>query len=507
MSTPPALIVLSHLRWDFVFQRPQQLMSRLARHYRVFFVEEPVHADGPARLVSRRVADGLTVVQPQTSVAQVGFHDDQLPVLERLLETLQREEGIDAPLVWLYTPMALPLARKLGGSVLVYDCMDELSAFLNAPRQLIQRENALLRAADLVFTGGPSLYQAKQHRHPSVHCFPSSVDAAHFAAARAPELGHEAQENIPAPRLGFYGVIDERFDLALLDAVAAARPDWQLVMVGPVVKIDPAALPRRANIHYLGQRSYDELPRFLAGWDVCLLPFALNDATRYISPTKTLEYMAAGRPVVSTPITDVAVPYGNLVEIADDAKAFIDACERQLALRDDERATLVARMTDAVRRTSWEETAAQMRALVDGVAARGPVVRDARSGVVATDGDDVTDDDTLSLESGYAEHHRTVIIGAGPTGLSAAYHLGEESLLIEQNDRVGGWCRSIEDNGFTFDFAGHIMFSNDPYVHEMYAMLLGTTSTGRIERRGSTARACTRATRSRGRSTACRPTC
>lgn len=210
MSTPPALIVLSHLRWEFVFQRPQHLMTRLAEQYRVYFVEEPRQAAGPPRLASQQVAANLTVCVPHTPSSASGFHDDQLPVLEMLLEGLVEQDGLQDPLVWLYTPMALPLAEKLAPRVLVYDCMDELSAFLNAPRQLIQREGALLRRADLVFTGGPSLYEAKRHRHHSVHCLPSSVDEEHFARARTLPDDHPLHADIPHPRLGFYGVIDER---------------------------------------------------------------------------------------------------------------------------------------------------------------------------------------------------------------------------------------------------------------------------------------------------------
>jgi glycosyltransferase involved in cell wall biosynthesis len=204
--------------------------------------------------------------------------------------------------------------------------MDELAAFKNPPKQLLQREMALLSVADLVFAGGPSLYQAKRERHANAHCFPSSVDVRHFAQALERANGHSAQADIPHPRLGFYGVIDERFDGALTAALADAHPEWQVVLVGPVLKIDPATLPRRANIHYLGQQPYEALPQLLAGWDVCLLPFAQNDATRFISPTKVLEYMAAELPSVSTPIADVAQPYGHVVAIAGSAAEFIAAC-------------------------------------------------------------------------------------------------------------------------------------------------------------------------------------
>jgi glycosyltransferase involved in cell wall biosynthesis len=263
---------------------------------------------------------------------------------------------------WYYTPMAYPLASGQSPRGVVYDCMDELSAFRHAPRQMLQRESALLRAADLVFTGGPSLHEAKRGRHPRVHCFPSSVDARHFARAAQ---DHPLQAALPHPRLGWCGVIDERVDLALVATLADAHPDWQLVMVGPIVKIDPGSVPRRPNIHWLGQRSYDELPEFISGWDICLLPFALNEATRYISPTKTLEYMACGRPAVSTPIRDVAEPYGEHVAIARDAGEFIGACEAVLARDEAQQAAHAQALAEVVARTSWDATAAAMASLVE----------------------------------------------------------------------------------------------------------------------------------------------
>jgi UDP-galactopyranose mutase len=233
-------------------------------------------------------------------------------------------------LAWLYTPLALPLARMLTPDATVYDCMDELSLFLGAPPELLARETELLEYADVMFTGGPSLFRAKQKRHPNVHCFPSSVDAEHFRLrdSTGREVSEaEDQAELSHPRLGFYGVIDERLDLGLIDVLAQAHPEWEIVLVGPVVKIDPATLPRRPNIHYLGQRTYEELPRYLAGWDVCLLPFARNDSTRFISPTKTLEYMAAELPIVSTPITDVAEPFEEIVYLGNSPQEFIAGCE------------------------------------------------------------------------------------------------------------------------------------------------------------------------------------
>jgi protoporphyrinogen oxidase len=271
--------------------------------------------------------------------------------------------------------------------------------------------------------------------------------------------------------LGYVGVIDERIDLELIGAVANARPDWQIVLVGPHVKIDPNSLPRAANIQYFGQQAYEDLPKFLAGWDVCLQPFALNESTQFISPTKTLEYMAALRPIVSTPITDVVEPYGHIVRIANDATQFIDACESALSQSERERDARIQAMEATLARTSWDDTAQRMYGLIESPASAAKQVVDART---SEDSESDADVSVLTPLAQRAAKYSTVVLGAGPTGLSAAYHLGEGSLLLEQNSEVGGWCRSIEDKGFTFDYAGHIMFSNDPYVHEMYKTLLGS---------------------------------
>ncbi len=461
------LIVFSHLRWDFVYQRPQHLLSRLANYYKIVFVEEPVYSDGPPGLEKHEPAANVTVYRPRTPLALPGFHDDQLPFMHRLVQQIARDNP--EHMVWLYTPMALPLLRELSPQLVAYDCMDELAAFKNSPKQLLQRETALFKVADIVFTGGPSLYRAKQSRHANVHCFPSSVDVSHFEQALDRRSAHPAMENIPHPRLGYYGVIDERFDLELLKALAEARPEWQIVLVGPVVKIDPASLPRMSNIHYLGQQPYEALPQFLAGWDVCLLLFALNESTRFISPTKTLEYMAAELPVVSTPIVDVVEMFGNCVRIAGDAPAFIAACEAAL---NDRAANLemLPHMRAAVRATSWEATARHMHQLLESARRAKQIQPESAAVQAPPPGGKLR---VLPRPSSNARPQSCIILGAGPTGLSAAYHLGPETLLLEKNHAVGGWCRSISEGGFTFDHAGHIMFSNDAYVLEMYRILLG----------------------------------
>jgi UDP-galactopyranose mutase len=454
------IIVFSHLRWDFVYQRPQQILSRFAHNHRVYFIEEPVYAPGPAGFEQTEPVANVHVCRPHTPVGPAGFHDDQIPAVRELVERLVEREQLSDYVVWFYSPMALPLIQGLSPAAIVYDCMDELSAFLNAPKQLMQRERALFKIADIVFAGGPSLYRTKSREHHAVYCFPSSVDVGHFGRARDPEIEHGEQRSICGPKLGFYGVIDERLDLQIISRLASAHRRWQIMMVGPVVKIDPMNLPRAANIHYFGQRSYDELPQFLAGWDVCLLPFALNQATQFISPTKTLEYMAAHKPIVSTPITDVAQSCGHVLRVAEGADSFIRACEESLAESALERQRRVAAMDETVANTSWDTTATGMRNLiVEAIHRPSPPRAD-------------------HVEKPHPPAARqidaaTVVIGAGPTGLSAAYHLGAGSVLLEQGATVGGWCRSYSDQGFTFDHAGHIMFSTDPYVHELYRLLLG----------------------------------
>jgi glycosyltransferase involved in cell wall biosynthesis len=260
--------------------------------------------------------------------------------------------------------MALPLLDEIDARHVVYDCMDELGAFKNPPPGLEDNERALLARADLVFTGGPSLYNAKRHRHPRVHCFPSSVDVAHFRQALDRNLTHPTHRSMARPRLGFYGVIDERFDAALVQQIADAHPEWQIVLVGPVAKVDPALLPVRHNIHYLGHQPYSALPQFLAAWDVCLMPFMMNDATRFISPTKSLEYMAAELPIVSTPVRDVVDLHGDVIEIARTPEEFIAACERVLRMEPAQMQQKIHLMRERLALTSWNATAEQMRLLL-----------------------------------------------------------------------------------------------------------------------------------------------
>ena len=362
----PTLLCFSHLRWDFVFQRPQHLMSRFAREMTVVFWEEPTEIGArETAFLKVRKADDAANVRIVTPHLPAGLDEERETVLKRLLDA--HVSSCARPLVtWYYTPMMLPFSRHLDTSAVIYDCMDELSKFRFAPERLLDLEQELIGRADLVFTGGASLYEAKKDRHPSVHCFPSSVDRPHFAKARR-ELPQPAdQAELKHPRLGFYGVIDERFDIDLLREVADMRPDWSFVMVGPVVKIGEDELPRAANIHYVGGKTYEQLPTYLSGWDVALMPFAMNDSTQFISPTKTPEYLSGGKPVVSTPIRDVVRTYGHLegVHIACDADGFVRCCEKALEQSRDPNGEWLAEADLLLAATSWDTTQARMAGLI-----------------------------------------------------------------------------------------------------------------------------------------------
>lgn len=357
--TLPDLVCFAHLHWDFVWQRPQHLLSRFAQHGRVFYVEDAFyHADDliePHVEVKER-QNGLKVVVAH--LPQRLRHDEaaadqaQFELLSRFFQA----HGILDYVFWYYTPMALGKSRHFQPRLTVYDCMDELANFKFAHPELKSREQDLFQKADLVFTGGQTLYEAKREQHSDAHAFPSSIDKAHFGQARGPLAEPTDQACIPHPRIGFFGVVDERLDIELLRELSQNHPEWQFVIIGPVVKIDPATLPRTPNVHYLGGKDYQELPAYLKGWNVATLLFADNESTKFISPTKTPEYLAAGNPVVSTPIRDVVRPYGdlNLVQIADNAADFGAAIATALTQRTD--ADWQRRTDDYLATISWDQT-------------------------------------------------------------------------------------------------------------------------------------------------------
>jgi UDP-galactopyranose mutase len=461
------LICFSHLRWDFVFQRPQHLMTRFAKSRRVFIFEEPVAAEpgeGPSLDLRKDGDSDVMIATPRLPAGLDGFGRDV--IVRQLLDEMVAEQKIVAPVLWYYTPMMLSFSRHLDASAVIYDCMDELANFKFAPSELKELERELMARADAVFTGGWSLYEAKKDQHRNIHPFPSSVDRAHFAKARAAAADPAELAGAPHPRLGFYGVIDERLDLDLLASVADARPNWTLVMVGPVVKISPDDLPRRANILYPGAKSYDALPGWLGAWDVALMPFALNESTRFISPTKTPEYLSGGRPVVSTAITDVIRHYGDLeaVKIADTPQAFVAACEQALALAADPAGRWLSEVDKTLAELSWDQTQLRMSALVDKAVAANtspqpaaPVVSVAAPVVRA---------------SNRKRPYDYLIVGAGFAGSVIAERLargsGKKVMLVDRRPHIGGNAYDHKDAAglLVHKYGPHIFHTNSADIFE-----------------------------------------
>lgn len=446
------LLCFSHLRWDFVFQRPQHLLTRAAQHRRVFFWEEPIFVDtGSAYLETSQRSTQLCVVRPHLPQG-ADADTEQRKLLLQFVET----QKINQPVLWYYTPMALAFSEGLRSSVIVYDCMDELSGFLGAPAHLLEQEDKLFAAADVVFTGGLRLFEAKRDRHPNVHAFPSSIDPDHFSreGSGTPAADPIDQAIIPHPRAGFYGVLDERFDHELLAEVAQRTPHIHYILIGPVVKIDPATLPQAANIHYLGSKSYAELPEYLSGWDVALIPFAINASTHFISPTKTPEYLAGGKPVVSTPIFDVVRGYGEsgLVAIAGDAQEFARAVEAALAPPTE---AWKVQVTSLLKTTSWDKTWAAMSSEVERVLASSSKAHRA-----STSAHDPTPRRTTSVLR--QNSYDYLVVGAGFAGSVLAERLasvaGKRILIIDKRDHVGG-------NTFDyFDRAGILVHRYGPHI-------------------------------------------
>ena len=332
------------------------------RSFKVYYIEEPMYDSQTDVLEVSKPAENLWVVVPHL---KEGLSEEESIAKQKdMLATFFIENDITQYFFWYYTPMSLAVSDHFNPSLIVYDCMDELSAFKFAPQSLKDREKELLRKADLVFTGGYSLYEAKKNRHPDVHAFPSSIDAEHFYKARLYSIDPADQETIPHPRIGYFGVIDERMDLNLIEGIARRKPEWHIVMVGPVAKISTDSLPKLPNIHYLGMKSYQELPAYISGWDIAMLPFAHNESTRYISPTKTPEYLAAGKPVISTPIIDVLRQYGRngLVNIAGTPEEFVRVAS--LELDNNDREDWLQQVNEFLSHNSWDKTWQRMMYLV-----------------------------------------------------------------------------------------------------------------------------------------------
>ena len=455
LSPDLTVLCFSHLRWDFVFQRPQHLMVNFSSSSDILFWEEPILSVGAAlpKLMTRKVAPRITVITPNLPAGLNA--DEERSALKTLLETCLSE--VEGPIIrWYYTPMMLPFSHDVGAVCTIYDCMDELANFKFASREIAALEQQLFKVANLVFTGGYSLYEAKRAQHGAIYPFPSSVDQAHFA--RALELQPEPADQVDfrRPRLGFFGVIDERMDLRLLEDVARLRPAWTFVIVGPVVKIDPDTLPQLPNIHYLGPKTYSELPRYAAGWDVALMPFAMNESTRFISPTKTPEYLAAGLPVVSTPIVDVVRHYAHLeaVHIASGADEFVDACEQCLALKSDKSEQWRHEVDAVLANLSWDRVGSQMLAHVNEVIEN----RQARL---------------------TKPHYDYLVVGAGFAGSVIAERLasdaGKRVLVIDRRPHVGGNAYDhLDSSGILIhQYGPHIFHTNSQEIVDYLSAFTG----------------------------------
>lgn len=362
-KVPLQLVCFSHLPWKFVYQRPQHLISRFTKKYAVYYIEEFTNSSEEDGYSISKTIENVTVIVPNLCNRVKGAQNEAKRK-ETVLKNLFKAHAIQSYVFWYYTPMALAYTASFKPLATVYDCMDELSAFKFAPPELKTFEQQLFKKANIVFTGGNNLYKAKKAQHHNIHSFPSSIDKAHFKAAR--DINEEVadQAAIPHPRLGFYGVIDERFDIDLIKQAADAKPDWHFVLVGPVIKIDAATLPKNKNIHYLGPKTYEELPSYLSGWDIALIPFAINESTRYISPTKTPEYLAGGKPVISTAITDVINPYQELglVHIVQNAEDLLQMATSELSISD--KSEWLGKVDDYLSTISWDATWERMHELM-----------------------------------------------------------------------------------------------------------------------------------------------
>ncbi len=439
-----------------MFQRPQHLLTRASAHRRVFYWEEPIFDATQARLDTIQEGPNLLIVQPHLPPGS-----DADAMQRRLLADLVEQYEIRAAVRWFYTPMALSFTSDVPSIVTVYDCMDELSSFLGAPPALHEREQQLFAAADVVFTGGMSLYEAKRKQHGNVHAFPSSIDVAHFQdGVGAADPADQAA--ISHPRIGFYGVLDERFDHELLGTLAELRPEMQFVLIGPVVKIDPALLPQSANIHYLGSKSYSELPAYLANWDVAILPFACNEATRFISPTKTPEYLAAGKPVVSTPIRDVVSGYGenHLVAIAEDASSFAAALDHAL---EPPSASWQQAVSAKLATSSWDRAWASMWKEIERVPQqRSRFLPSSSYSASRFESSSAPSSLDTSSRPRRTEHFDYLVVGAGFAGAVLAERLAsvlsKRVLVVDKRDHVAG-------NAFDYlDASGLLVHKYGPHI-------------------------------------------
>lgn len=470
------LICFSHLRWDFVLQRPQHLMSRFAKSRQVYIWEEHIPTDHHSPYLEYHPYEGTDIVSLRPRLPHHWDQERCNAGLRQLLDLMLRLNGISKPLLWFYSPQMFTFARHIDAAALVYDCMDELANFRFAPAGLKELEADLIARADLVLTGGSSLFQARKHLHDNIHLFPSGVELEHFNTVRHGVEPAADMAALPGKKLGFYGVIDERIDLPLLEQLARARPDWSIIMVGPLAKIGHHELPKVANLHFVGPRPYAELPNCLAAWDVALMPFAINEATRFISPTKTPEYLAAGLPVVSTPIVDVVATYGDLaaVHIAATPEEFVSACQAAL---DQDFKTVLPELDQKLASMSWDESFKRISSLVDAAIHQ----HDLKLPMPAVRRTDCAGSfDYLIVGAGFAGSVLAERLAAG---------LGKRVLLCDRRPHIGGNAYDHADAAgiLVHKYGPHIFHTNSdeivtylsrftawrPYEHRVLASVAG----------------------------------
>ncbi|MGE5223224.1 MAG: UDP-galactopyranose mutase [Omnitrophica WOR_2 bacterium] len=479
------MVCFSHLPWNFVYQRPQHLLTRFAQNRRVFYVEEPEIDESSSRLKISHDKSGVVIVVPVINKALDKF--EGRAVHRALINQLLEQFNIHQYFFWYYTPMAIGYTDHLNPIAVVYDCMDELSAFNGAPAKMRDYEKQLLQRSDLVFTGGHSLYESKRDTHPSVYAFPSSIDVEHFSKARNVLTEPADQASIPHPRLGYFGVIDERMDLNLVAGIADSHPGWHIVMIGPIAKVAPENLPRRQNIHYLGMKDYQQLPSYLSGWDVALLPFALNKATKYISPTKIPEYLSGGKQVVSTPIKDVVNSYGEmeLVRIAKGVEEFVNAIERSLESGNHDTSWLT-KVDNFLSQSSWDLTWMSMQQLVgDVIAKRLNPYRVNHTGPLSTMPGTGID---MPLQANPIQHFYTkgrsrefdyLVVGAGFSGSILAERLacgsGKKVLLVDCRPHIAGNAYDYYDKAgiLIHKYGPHIFHTNSKEVFTYLSRFTG----------------------------------
>ena len=371
------IICLSHLKWErTLFQRPQQLMQQMSHRRKVLYVAVCGLREFLAALLRGRIRElygrhneNLTYL----NLPHLLFFS-RLPLIGPLaswltasaLKALARRRGLGEATLWLYFPRFVESLKHFPHRQLVYDCMDFFEGFSSTDAGIRDDEQRLLRQADLVFTGGKSLQRAREGVNPRTYCFPSGVEFEHFhqAAQTATAIPEDIQR-LPRPILGYFGAVDERIDFALLASVCRQRPQWSVVLLGPRIMQQPLpeSLP---NFHYLGKKDYGQLPHYLKAFDVCLMPFVISELTQRISPTKTPEYLAGGKPVVSTAIPDVVADYSDLVRIAQTPEEFIAMTEEALsASGSDTGAELQQQFQEKAKAKSWSWIADEMERLFD----------------------------------------------------------------------------------------------------------------------------------------------